>query len=87
VKSVHSPRPRTAKSALAPRAARAAQTPSVYVPAKATADQYFSAQPAMLVVWQESYSDDGSVMMIQQSFYQVVVLKNVTPKEQPAKTT
>jgi hypothetical protein len=40
----------------------------------------------MLVVWQETYSDDGSVT-IQQSFYHVVVLKNVTPKEQPPKTT
>ena len=69
-----------------PALARVGQKPSLVVAVKATRDQYISAQPAMLVVWQETYRDDGSVI-IQQSFYRVVVLKNITPKEQPAKTT
>lgn len=80
-----------AKPAELPTLARAEKRPPLFapgfVPVKATRDQVISAQPAMLVVWQETYSDDGSVVTIQQSYWRVVVLKNVTPKEQPAKTT
>jgi hypothetical protein len=86
VKSIHPQKPVTTKPAMKSTLAHAEKKPSLYLPAKATRDQYVSAQPAMLVVWQETYSGDGSVM-IQQSFYRVVVLKSVTPQEQPAKTT
>jgi beta-lactamase regulating signal transducer with metallopeptidase domain len=71
--------------------ARAETKPSLFVPAfvpaKVKHDHMMTAQPAMLVVWQESVSADGSVVTIQQSYWRVVVFENVTPREQPAKTT
>jgi hypothetical protein len=86
---VRTPQVRMKQSEM-PAMARAEKRPSLFapgfVPAKATRDQVIST-PAMLVVWQETYSDDGSVLTIQQSYWRVVVLKNVTPKEQLAKTT
>lgn len=87
VKVVRPQKHATRKTVLTPTVARAEKKPSLFVPAKATRDQYLTAQPAMLVVWQETYSADGSLLMVQQSYWQVVVLKNVTPKGQPAKTT
>jgi beta-lactamase regulating signal transducer with metallopeptidase domain len=64
-----------------------AQQPSLYVPAKATGPHHHATQqqPAMLVVWQETYSD--GYVTIQQSYWRVVVLHPLTAKEQPAKIT
>jgi len=56
------------------------------IPAKATLQNKANeVRPAMLVYWQETY-DDGSGMIVQRTFWRLVVLQNPTPKEQPAKT-
>jgi hypothetical protein len=63
-----------------------AQQPSLYVPAKAAAPRHqVPPQQAMLVVWQETYSD--GYVTIQQSYWRVVVLHPTASKEQPAKIT
>jgi beta-lactamase regulating signal transducer with metallopeptidase domain len=69
----------------APVIARAdEQKRSPLLPAKAHQHPQ-TAPPAVLVVWQETYTD-GS-FTIQQSYWRVVVFEQVIPKEQPAKTT
>ncbi len=82
------PKPQvTAPRAENVRVARAPQTPSLYVPVKADKQrEEVVARPAMLVVWQETYTDDGTIIL-QQQFWHVIVLNNVTPKEPPAKIT
>lgn len=64
-----------------------AQQPSLYVPAKANEPHHHvtQQQPAMLVVWQETYSD--GYVTVQRSYWQVVVLHSPKAKEQPAKIT
>ncbi len=61
--------------------------PSLYVPATAIEPHHRATQqpPAMLVVWQETYSD--GYVTIQQSYWRVVVLHPPVNKEQPAKIT
>lgn len=52
------------------------------IPAKVTLHRNAKiAHPAVLIFWQETY-DNGSGLIIQRSFWRVVVLQN-TPKEQP----
>jgi hypothetical protein len=75
------------KPAVTTTVARAEKKPSLFVPVKATQPEYMTSQPAMLVVWQETYSADGSIVTIQQSYWRVVVYQQITPKELPAKTT
>jgi beta-lactamase regulating signal transducer with metallopeptidase domain len=62
------------------------ETPIV-VPAKATVDPKANlAQPAVLVVWQETYENSDG-MFVQRTFWRVVVLKQpISPKEQPQKS-
>jgi beta-lactamase regulating signal transducer with metallopeptidase domain len=64
-----------------------AQQPALYVPAKITDPHHrVTQQPnAMLVVWQETYTD--GYVTIRQSFWQIVVLHPPTTKEQPVKIT
>ena len=62
------------------------QQPSLYIPTKAVEPHHQLTQPpAMLVVWQETYSN--GYVTIQQSYWQVVVLHPPVTKEQPAKIT
>jgi len=67
--------------------ARAEQKPSLYVPAKSTQYNTVVAQPAMLVIFQETVSDNGSFVMVQQTYWHVIVYHPVQSKEHPAKTT
>jgi beta-lactamase regulating signal transducer with metallopeptidase domain len=63
------------------------EKPSLFVPAKATRDQATTlGQPAVLVVYQEMVSSDGSVIMVQQTLWHVVLRQPITRKE-PARTT
>ena len=59
----------------------------IVVPAKATIDPKANiAQPAVLVVWQETYENSDG-MFVQRTFWRVVVLKQpISPKEQPQKS-
>jgi beta-lactamase regulating signal transducer with metallopeptidase domain len=83
----HPQRRNVTRPAVTSTVARVENKHSLFVPVKATQDQVTIARPAMLVVWQESYSADGSVLTIQQSYWRVVVFQRISPKEQPAKTT
>ena len=44
------------------------------------------AQPAMLMVWQETISPDGSFVVVQQTYWRVLIHPAIM-KEQPSKTT
>ena len=55
------------------------------VPARAMAEQKALApRPAVLVYWQETYRDPSGII-VQRTFWRVVVLENPIPKEQPQK--
>ncbi|HVZ18786.1 MAG TPA: M56 family metallopeptidase, partial [Terriglobales bacterium] len=69
-----------------PSAELASNTPpaETAIPAKATLDQKAQLQhPAVLLYWQETYRDHG--MIVQRTFWRVVVFQNPIPKEQPQK--
>lgn len=69
-----------------PTVARSVRQPSLFIPANAIERrQPVTSQPAMLVVWQQTYSD--GYITVQQSYWQVVVLHPAATKEQPAKIT
>lgn len=53
------------------------------IPAKAALDSKHVTHPAVLIFWQETYSD-ASGLIVQHSYWRVVVLENV-PKEQSKK--
>jgi len=75
----YSPKPLMA-SARETEAPETLKAPKV-IPAKASLDKKHSAQPAMLIFWQETY-DDGNGNIVQRSYWRVVVLQNL-PQEQP----
>ena len=67
--------------------AKALDNPKVMhvVPAKATSERNAAApQQAVLVYWQETYTD-GSGVVVQRTTWHVLVLKTPTHKEQPKK--
>jgi beta-lactamase regulating signal transducer with metallopeptidase domain len=65
--------------------ARGRRNPSV-IEAKATRQHQTVAQPAMLVVYQASYTDEASGITVQETYWRVIVQQQITHKELP-KTT
>jgi beta-lactamase regulating signal transducer with metallopeptidase domain len=63
------------------------ERPSLFLPVRATADQPATVtQPAMLVVYQEMVSSDGSVVVVERTYWHVVLHQSISHKE-PARTT
>ncbi|MGZ4816841.1 MAG: hypothetical protein ACXVZV_15615, partial [Terriglobales bacterium] len=78
------PKPRNPETSGTELAANVQRVPGI-IPAKATLDQKAHApQSAVLLYWQETYQDDSGVI-VQRTFWRVVVLHNPTLKEQPQK--
>jgi beta-lactamase regulating signal transducer with metallopeptidase domain len=56
------------------------------IQAKATPDRVLTTErPEWLVVWQATYNDNGSLLVVERSYWRVIVFQNIHLKEQPRK--